>query len=202
MNTIVDIKFRNSIGSPVKINADWPKSVLGFVDWTLERFIFFKLGLFSNYPRINLVWIQAVYTTIILSFIFFFIFKWLFLELQIAPVVPPYSVTTLGVFRSFLLAAGLSGVLKGVLTLIGAASVIFWKRSDIIRNQWTYCSDLFNDLQKEPNPVRRELFYGNLVMDLFLSNLWAHRSYKDVFAQHLSRPRYPTAVSSHIMNDT
>ncbi|MGE4131887.1 MAG: hypothetical protein AB7F86_09625 [Bdellovibrionales bacterium] len=76
-------------------------------------------------------------------------------------------------------------IARGVLGLGGAASVAFWKMSDLYRQQWHYCCDIYiKSLALKPGH-EQNLLMSALAIDLVVVDLWAHRSFRDFFREEL-----------------
>ncbi len=52
-------------------------------------------------------------------------------------------------------------------------------------SKWEYCSHLFNDTLKSLNESEAHLLEASLAIDVLILDLWAHRSFRDLFYQAL-----------------
>jgi hypothetical protein len=85
-----------------------------------------------------------------------------------------------------------SNEIKAVFAFLGAISLSYWNMSNIFNRQWTYCADLYNKILQEGDDDARQSLKVSLAIDLLILDLWAHRSFRELFRDELF-----LAIDSH-----
>lgn len=88
---------------------------------------------------------------------------------------------------------------KALLYYLGAVSITFWNMSGTLQKKWIYSSNLYNDILKA-NKKKRPLLINALAIDLLILDLWAHRSFAELFADELEE-NIEQKELSHNQND-
>lgn len=76
---------------------------------------------------------------------------------------------------------------QAAFALLGGVSVLYWNLSGIFNRQWQYCCDLYLKVLQEKDHVRQAALRATLAEDLVVLDLWAHRSFAELFKDELER---------------
>lgn len=170
MSSLVELKM------PIQLIGESIKDA-GILHWFIERFILFRLQYFKNNPRSNYLLIKAVGTILVIFFLA------IFLSLAI------YHALPVSVRPEVDICQYLKGNFYKILTgLIGAISLVYWQTAKMFQKKWLYCSELYNKIISI-NPKESEKIYrilsNALTIDLVILDLWAHRSFQELFRDEL-----------------
>ncbi len=89
---------------------------------------------------------------------------------------------------------------------MGAMSLVYWNSSSLFNRKWTYCCDLYNEMLKlergsQSNELRYKKLKNALAMDLIVLDMWAHRSFKELFRDELEIAIESTSISELKKNE-
>ncbi len=75
------------------------------------------------------------------------------------------------------------------IAFIAALSFFYWQSAKMDQKKWLYCSDLYNTLIQENhgNAIISKILGNALAIDLIILDLWAHRSFKELFCDELNQ---------------
>lgn len=147
----------------------------GFWHWVIENIILCRWQSFKNDPRSNYLVIKSGFTVII-------IFGLIYILGVILYHIIPISFET-----------SMNGYIKNNLNKIiigffGSTSLVYWQTAKMYQKKWLYCSELYNKIicldPNEKEGVYRVLSNA-LAIDLVILDLWAHRSFKELFRDEL-----------------
>ena len=97
-----------------------------------------------------------------------------------------------------------TSLLTGAASVVGTFSLVFWRMNDVYRKQWYYCQELYNEMLKHDEERTASLLANSLAMDLIVVDLWAHRSFRELFreefweALQLKYEREPGTLSDKV----
>lgn len=151
-------------------HAPFECSFLNMLHWLIENFVMCKWQMFKNNPRANWLALRAFWCVTLIYVASFFLTQIYLSWFAEIPFTPPTSRSTL---------------LKISLTYFAAWTAAYWKMSDLYRKQWDYCSNLYNQTLSEKEETTRELLRNSLAIDLVTVDLWAHRSFAEMFKSEL-----------------
>ncbi len=82
--------------------------------------------------------------------------------------------------------------------IITSISLVFWNMNNVFHRKWKYCADLYNQYLFEESRVNKnekeklDIIVNSLAIDLFHMDLWAHRSFAELFYDELK-----SAIKDH-----
>lgn len=152
---------------------EW-RSIWSIFHFLIEKIILFKWQYFKNNPRANFLIIKSGLST-------FFIF----ILILISSFLPNYINDSS--YKKFL-----EMILNPMNTIeffggfFGSLSIIYWNSSRLYHKKWRYCCDLYNKIiEMDHELLQREILINALAIDILAVDLWAHHSFKEVFADEI-----------------
>lgn len=171
--------------SVVKIKEDPIDGILkdfsGWIDRVIDEMVLRKVD--SNGYRNNLKGNLRIWPAIVISFYWFapLVFSTLYFFFD-----SPEAIESIG------LGPLLTFYVSVTSAFIASVSGIFWKEKSSLYNKWEYLAALYNDMN-QADPARtlneypkREFLRVSLAFDILVMDMWAHRSFADVFHDCLS----------------
>jgi hypothetical protein len=147
----------------------------------LEHYVFWRIPKFKNNPRGNYILIRAfliVFSVFILACITGLIMLSLF---SVIPQFTPWDgLTQLLTVENFI---------KLFIGFLGSTTVSYWNINSLFNRKWTYSANLYNKIveHRSSSTSCSTQLENAFAIDLLTLDLWAHRSYADLFAHELER---------------
>ena len=169
--------------------TDFPKKVFLCEEenqaWThkiIENWVLWRRQKWKNNPRVNYLIYRALLCLIVIVLFLFLILIFVFIFIN--PVV---HFDSLG--KEFKELCTLENIVHLTFILAGSTSVVYWNMSHTFHKKWLYCAGLYNDIiKKEENKKNSSLkrkMANALAIDLLVLDLWAHRSFSELFSDEL-----------------
>lgn len=190
---------KNSLPLSISLRGEelsW--SPMSWVHEFIELFVFQRWQLFKNHPRGNYLLLRACLGTLTVTCLGY-------LALTRIPL-PGAVVRSLASATTATDAANpnpsYDSLVKLVFAFLGAVSVSYWNMGQIFNRHWTYCSDAFNTVLQTTDADARDRLRLSLAIDLITLDLWAHRSFRDLFRDELFRAIVAKYRDPGVLNDT
>ena len=143
--------------SPIRSFAD-------FLNWIFEYLVFFKWIYFKNRPRGNFLFLRSIMVTTFFGFIYYTLFsslELLIMGVDIDPIIILALVVTIG----------------------------YWNMTYVFQRKSVDVTNLYNQYLIELGQGHKQsadLLLNSLSMQVLAVDLWAHRSFTDIFVKALN----------------
>lgn len=162
----------------IQLKAPKPTTWSDRANWFVENLVLFRWQSYKNYPRLNFLLFKAT-ATVVASFFYisvlagglFYVF---------APIFGVDHFVQMGHWGRAVI-DHLPGVVTGFL---GALSLVYWKTAELTHKKWEYCCNLYNHAIVADGK-NHDLLVNALAIDLLIVDLWAHRSFRELFSEEL-----------------
>lgn len=164
--------------------------------WFIERYVFFRDQRFKNDPRANYLLPITLKSFLAITIIG---------TVAVGFFVATYGAARFGIISLRDLFPGhesltFSNVMKFTMPTIAGLSVAYWNVSTMYNRKWNYCADLYNKMLATEDATARAQLRNALAIDLLVLDLWAHRSFRELFRDELESSLYATYKDQSIID--
>lgn len=153
-----------ALNSPVRLKEGRIENFSDFVNLMFEYGVFFKWIYFKNRPRGNLLFLRSALMVGTFSFVFFYFFYDFGLVLEGIEIDP-------------------------VIALAGAVIIGYWHMTSSFYKKCKSCNQIHLEILKAAGKGDHktvDILTNSLAIELLTLDLWAHRKFRNLFAQSLN----------------